>query len=55
MLTAETSCYWYWTGQTIWDQQVTNAANLGCGGQQSVQGLVETGRDRRRRPSSLPG
>lgn len=29
LLTAETSCYWYWTGQTIWDQQVTNAANLG--------------------------
>lgn len=29
MLTAETSCYWYWTGQQVWDQQVTNAANLG--------------------------
>lgn len=29
LLTAETSCYWYWTGQTLWDQQVTNAANLG--------------------------
>ncbi len=28
MLTAETSCYWYWTGQQVWDQQVTNAANL---------------------------
>lgn len=28
LLTAETSCYWYWTGQTVWDQQVTNAANL---------------------------
>ncbi len=27
LLTAETSCYWYWTGQTVWDQQVTNAAN----------------------------
>lgn len=27
LLTAETSCYWYWTGQTAWDQQVTNAAN----------------------------
>ncbi len=27
MLTAETSCYWYWTGQQIWDQQVTDAAN----------------------------
>ncbi|MBL8659806.1 MAG: hypothetical protein JNM75_08630 [Rhodospirillales bacterium] len=29
MLTAETSCYWYWTGQHVWDQQVTDAANLG--------------------------
>jgi len=27
MLTAETSCYWYWTGQDVWDAQVTNAAN----------------------------
>ena len=27
MLRAETSCYWYWTGQDKWDQQVTNAAN----------------------------
>ena len=25
--TAETSCYWYWTGQDIWDSQVTEAAN----------------------------
>jgi len=29
MLTAETSCYWYWTGQEVWDRQVTEAANLG--------------------------
>lgn len=29
MLTAETSCYWYWTGQHVWDQQVTDAANVG--------------------------
>jgi hypothetical protein len=27
MLTAETSCYWYWTGQDIWDRQVTEASN----------------------------
>lgn len=27
MLTAETSCYWYWTGQEVWDSQVTEAAN----------------------------
>ena len=30
MLTAETSCYWYWTGQDEWDKQVTNAANSAC-------------------------
>ncbi|HBA65495.1 MAG TPA: glycosyl hydrolase family 57, partial [Methylococcaceae bacterium] len=29
MLTAETSCYWYWTGQDVWDKQVTEAANKG--------------------------
>jgi hypothetical protein len=46
MLCAETSCYWYWTGQHVWDQQVTNAANLGWSRlQQSVQGLIATGRD----------
>jgi hypothetical protein len=28
LLMAETSCYWYWTGQQIWDAQVTEAANL---------------------------
>ncbi len=27
MLRAETSCYWYWTGQEVWDRQVTQAAN----------------------------
>jgi len=27
LYTAETSCYWYWTGQTVWDSQVTKAAN----------------------------
>lgn len=27
LLTAEASDYWYWTGQSRWDQQVTNAAN----------------------------
>jgi hypothetical protein len=29
LLTAETSCYWYWTGQDVWDNQVTAAANSG--------------------------
>ena len=28
LLMAETSCYWYWTGQQVWDAQVTAAANL---------------------------
>ncbi len=28
LLMAETSCYWYWTGQDVWDAQVTEAANL---------------------------
>lgn len=27
LLRAETSCYWYWTGQETWDRQVTRAAN----------------------------
>jgi len=47
LLTAETSCYWYWTGQDVWDAQVTNAANkayaeLG----QAVRALAEAGCDR---------
>jgi hypothetical protein len=47
MLTAETSCYWYWTGQTVWDQQVTNAANQGLSRiGQAVDGLAGKGRDR---------
>lgn len=29
LYTAETSCYWYWTGQDVWDAQVTNAVNKG--------------------------
>ena len=29
LYTAETSCYWYWTGQSGWDGQVTQAANKG--------------------------
>ncbi len=47
LLTAETSCYWYWTGQEVWDRQVTNAANRGhalIGA--AVDGLVAAGRDR---------
>ncbi|MEI2742017.1 MAG: glycosyl hydrolase family 57 [Candidatus Competibacter sp.] len=47
LLTAETSCYWYWTGQHIWDQQVTNAANAGYGMVKSeVDALLASGKDR---------
>ncbi|MCW5700451.1 MAG: hypothetical protein KIT00_11485, partial [Rhodospirillales bacterium] len=47
MLTAETSCYWYWTGQDVWDQQVTNAANMGYGWlKPAIDGLVAGGKDR---------
>jgi hypothetical protein len=47
LLTAETSCYWYWTGQHVWDQQVTNAANLGCRLlKPALDGLVAAGHDR---------
>ena len=47
MLTAETSCYWYWTGQHIWDQQVTNAANAGYSmAKGAIDGLLAGGKDR---------
>ena len=56
MLTAETSCYWYWTGQHVWDQQVTNAANVGHG---LIRGAIATDRHaaatRPRPPSSRRG
>jgi hypothetical protein len=38
LLTAETSCYWYWTGQEVWDRQVTQAANLGF---ERIRGAVD--------------
>lgn len=47
LLTAETSCYWYWTGQQEWDQQVTNAANLGADLlKPSVDALLGAGKDK---------
>jgi hypothetical protein len=47
MLTAETSCYWYWTGQTVWDQQVTHAANLGYEHAGSeIDAILTAGKDR---------
>ena len=36
LLTAETSCYWYWTGQENWDSQVTHAVNHGYDGLQQA-------------------
>ncbi len=46
LLTAETSCYWYWTGQHVWDQQVTNAANVGYEKVKSaVDAVLAAGRD----------
>jgi hypothetical protein len=47
MLIAETSCYWYWTGQHVWDQQVTNAANKGYAALKgAIDGLVSGRKDR---------
>ncbi len=42
MMTAETSCYWYWTGQEQWDIQVTLAANEALA---RLGGAVERCRD----------
>jgi hypothetical protein len=42
---AETSCYWYWTGQDVWDSQVTQAANLACA---RLEDTVRAIRDRDR-------
>jgi hypothetical protein len=52
MLTAETSCYWYWTGQHEWDQQVTNAANKGYA---MVRGAIDalTGKGGDRTPPTI--
>ena len=51
MLTAETSCYWYWTGQHVWDQQVTNAANLGYGMLKSALDTIVSKRGDRTPPT----
>ncbi len=56
MLTAETSCYWYWTGQQVWDEQVTNAANLGWSRMRgAVEALSPPGAMSPGRPSSRLG
>jgi hypothetical protein len=47
LLTAETSCYWYWTGQHEWDRQVTDAANLAHQAlQPALDAVTRSGRDR---------
>lgn len=47
LLTAETSCYWYWTGQDTWDGQVTNAANAAHACVKgAVDALAGAGRDK---------
>ena len=47
LLTAETSCYWYWTGQEVWDAQVTQAANRAYAElAPTIDGLVNAGHDR---------
>lgn len=44
---AETSCYWYWTGQHVWDVQVTNAANKGVAmAQAKLHEIVDSNRDK---------
>nr|VFK63778.1 MAG: Glycosyl hydrolase family 57 [Candidatus Kentron sp. UNK]VFK70895.1 MAG: Glycosyl hydrolase family 57 [Candidatus Kentron sp. UNK] len=47
MLTAETSCYWYWTGQDVWDSQVTWAANAAHSLiSTDIDALIASGKDR---------
>lgn len=47
LLTAETSCYWYWTGQDVWDSQVTAAANKGWQAiHATLDGIAGTARDK---------
>jgi hypothetical protein len=47
LYTAETSCYWYWTGQDVWDAQVTNAANKGMEMVRSVvDNLLKSNQDK---------
>jgi hypothetical protein len=47
LYTAETSCYWYWTGQEIWDRQVTQATNQAIDKTQKlINQLVKSKRDK---------
>ena len=51
LLTAETSCYWYWTGQHLWDSQVTEAANRGWQELSNALQRVAGNRDDRTAPT----
>ena len=47
LLTAETSCYWYWTGQDVWDSQVTEAANSAMSLiKERLDNVISTGKDK---------
>ena len=47
LLTAEASDYWYWTGQDVWDGQVTLAANAAINIIKSgLDALVASGREK---------
>ncbi|HMO52272.1 MAG TPA: glycosyl hydrolase family 57 [Kiritimatiellia bacterium] len=54
MLMAETSCYWYWTGQDVWDGQVTQAANAGVDLLRSALDPVLAGGSDRTGPTIFP-
>ncbi len=54
MLTAETSCYWYWTGQEVWDAQVTEAANRALTYIQGELNAVVSGHQDRTGPTIFP-
>ncbi|MEE9411504.1 MAG: glycosyl hydrolase family 57, partial [Methylococcales bacterium] len=51
LLTAETSCYWYWTGQQNWDSQVTEAVNRGWHGLQQVLRSITASKSDRTAPT----
>jgi hypothetical protein len=46
-MVAETSCYWYWTGQELWDSQVTQAGNAAHRLlKRTIDSLLASGKDR---------
>ena len=51
LLTAETSCYWYWTGQDVWDGQVTQAVNKGWSGLEKAVSAIKASKSDRTAPT----